>query len=137
MLHILHHLNYVPVIVVTIIGFALGGLWYSQLLFGKAWREEAKLTEEQCKAGCAKKLIIALVCTFVFTAVLDALVVLHGADTLLRGARFGLILGLGLAAALQIPGSIFEGRTCRYRAIVVGHSVLLFVLTAAILAVYH
>jgi hypothetical protein len=137
MLHILHHLNYVPVIVVTVLGFAFGALWYSQILFGKAWREEAKLTEEQCKAGCVGKLVRALVCTFVFTAVLDGIIVLHGADTVMRGARLGLLIGIGFAAALQLPGTFFEGRTCRYRAIVVGHNVLLCVLAAAILAVYR
>jgi uncharacterized protein YacL len=137
MLHILHHLNYVPVIVVTIIGFAFGALWYSKLLFANAWREEVKLTDEQCKGGSAKKLFFAFLCTFVLTAALDALLTLHPRTGLLGGAKFGLFIGLGIAAMLQIPAALFEGRTCRYRAIVVGHSVLLCVLTAAILGIYR
>ena len=137
MLHILHHLNYIPVIVATIIGFAFGGLWYSKLLYGKAWKEEVKLTEEQCGAGAVKKLIMAFIGTFVLAAALDALLALHGANSLLGGAKFGLFVGVGIAAALQIPSSSFEGRSCRYRWIVIGHDILLCMLIAAILAVYR
>ena len=137
MLHIVHHLNYVAVIVVTIIGFAFGGLWYSKLLFVNAWRAEVKLTEEQCKAGCAKKMIIALLCTFVLVTALDGLMTLVGIGSLLSGAKFGLYVGLGIAAAMQIPGAVYEGRTCKYRAIAVGHNVLLCVMVAAILGVYR
>jgi hypothetical protein len=137
MLHILHHLNYLPVLVVTIIGFAFGGLWYSKVLFANAWREEVKLTEEQCKAGSGRKMLLTFLATFVFTAVLDALITLRGAGSLLGGAKFGLVIGIGIAAALQGPAALFENRTCRYRAIVIGHSVLLCVLAGAILAVYR
>jgi hypothetical protein len=137
MLHIIHHLNYVAVVVVTIIGFVFGGLWYSKLLFGKAWRDEVKLTEEQCKAGSARKLFVAFLCTFVLVTALDGLVTMLGIGSVLSGAKVGLYVGFGIAAATQIPGAVFEGRTCKYRAIAVGHNVLLCVLAAAILAVYR
>jgi hypothetical protein len=35
------HLNFVAVVVATLSSFMLGGLWYSNALFGKAWRREA------------------------------------------------------------------------------------------------
>ena len=42
------HLNYIAVLVTAVVGFMLGGLWYSAL-FGKMWRTEMKITEEQRK----------------------------------------------------------------------------------------
>lgn len=40
MIHTLMSLNYVAVVVVAIIGFLLGWLWYSPLLFAKPWMAE-------------------------------------------------------------------------------------------------
>jgi glycerol uptake facilitator-like aquaporin len=137
MIHILHHLSYVPVIIITVIGFVFGALWYSKLLFSNAWREEVKLTEEQCKAGSFKKMFVAFLGTFVLTAVIDAFLVLRGTEGLLGGAKMGLLIGVGIVAAVQGPGLLFEGRTCKYRAIVIGHNVLLCVLVAALLGAYR
>ena len=41
----LDQINYLAVLVATIVGFAVGGLWYSPLCCGKAWMTEMKLTE--------------------------------------------------------------------------------------------
>jgi hypothetical protein len=133
------HLNYVPAIVISIIGFAFGGLWYSPLLFSKAWMAEVKLPGEQAKAqgGGATKLFFTFLCTLVATIALDVLISERGLDSLVSGAKFGLFVGVGLAAALHIPAMLFEGRTCRYRAIVNGHTVLLCILLSAILGIWH
>jgi hypothetical protein len=37
-------INWVAVVVSTIIAFAIGGAWYSTTLFGNAWLEEVGLT---------------------------------------------------------------------------------------------
>jgi UDP-N-acetylmuramyl pentapeptide phosphotransferase/UDP-N-acetylglucosamine-1-phosphate transferase len=137
MIHILHHLNYVPVLIVTVIGFVFGGLWYSKLLFCNAWRAETKLTEEQCKAGSFKKMLVAFLATFVLSAVIDSFLVLRGTEGLLGGAKMGLLIGVGIVAVTQGPAALFEGRTCKYRAIVIGHNVLLCVLVAALLGAYR
>jgi hypothetical protein len=135
--HVLRHLDYIPVIVTTIIGFIFGGLWYSTPVFGKAWKEETKLTDEQCKGGSARKMILTLLCTLVAATAIDVLIIERGLDGLVAGAKFGLFLGIGLGAALNIPAALFECRTCRYKAIVIGHAVLLCVLMAAILGAWH
>jgi uncharacterized membrane protein len=139
LLHALHHLNYIPVIVIAIIGFMFGGLWYSPLLFAKAWRDEVKLDDERCKAqgGGAKKLFLTFLATLAATIALDVLIGAHGSSTLLSGAEFGLFVGVALVAALQGPAALFEGRTCRYCRIVLGHNVALCVLLGAILGVWR
>ena len=43
--------NLLAVIVAGIASFILGGLWYSPMLFGKAWQREAGLSDEQLARG--------------------------------------------------------------------------------------
>ena len=40
MMHAIMRVNYLAVIVVAIVGFMLGWLWFSPVLFVKAWMEE-------------------------------------------------------------------------------------------------
>ena len=42
-------LNLWAVLVAAVSGFVLGGLWYSPVLFGRAWQREAGLSDEQLK----------------------------------------------------------------------------------------
>lgn len=44
-------LNWLAVVVAAALAFVLGDLWYSPLLFGKAWMRENNLSEEDLKKG--------------------------------------------------------------------------------------
>lgn len=39
---LLSNIHWIPVIVITIISFALGAAWHQKFLFGKCWAEENK-----------------------------------------------------------------------------------------------
>ena len=52
----MNSINWLAVLVAGISAFVLGGVWYSPLLFGKAWMSENKLTEEDVKKGNATKI---------------------------------------------------------------------------------
>ena len=43
--------NLIAVLVCGVVSLALGGLWYSPALFGKAWQRGAGLSDEQAKSG--------------------------------------------------------------------------------------
>jgi hypothetical protein len=43
--------EWLPSLIAALSAFALGGLWYSPLLFGKAWQRESGLTDEQLAAA--------------------------------------------------------------------------------------
>lgn len=47
----LSSVNIPAVLVAAISTFAVGGLWYSPLLFGRSWMQEAGLTDEKVKKG--------------------------------------------------------------------------------------
>jgi hypothetical protein len=49
-------INWLAVVVAAIACFLLGGLWYSPVLFGKAWQRETGLTDEKLRNGNMVKL---------------------------------------------------------------------------------
>ena len=48
---VLKQINYLAVVVCTIIAMAVGALWYSKVLFGNAWMKGVGLNPEDVKKG--------------------------------------------------------------------------------------
>jgi hypothetical protein len=141
MLNALVHLNYLAVLGTAIAGFLLGWLWYSPVLFAKAWMTEMKITEEKMKA-CAEKgmafyFVKGFLYTLVSTAALAVLLTVYGTTNPLKGAIFGAFAGLALVGARMLNGSVWEERSLKLMAILVGHETVLFALQGAILAVWR
>jgi hypothetical protein len=140
MIHAISSLNPVAVLVVAFVGFCFGAVWYSPLMFVKAWMEEMKITPETMKKGAGRFPVVlggALICTIVSTLTLAALVAAHHSPTPLKGAELGLFVGAGLVASRAGTNALFEGRTLRHFLIVAGHDVALCVIQGAILAVWR
>jgi hypothetical protein len=139
MLETFSHLNYLAVLAVSVVGFILGGVWYSRALFGKAWMTEMKLTEEQCKKkdGMARMMILCFLLTVVSTTVLAALIAAHRTVGPVKGAAFGLMVGAGLIAVRYSVNSMFESRSLRHVAIVAGHDIVLCLIQGALLGVWR
>ncbi len=133
-------LSPVAVLAVALLGFCLGAIWYSPLLFVKAWMEEMKITPESAKAGSGRfgrVMAGAVLCTVVSTFTLAALLAAHRVQGVLKGAELGLLVGAGLVAAREGTNALFEGRTLRHFLITAGHDVALCVVQGAILAVWR
>jgi len=140
MIHAIASLNPVAVLVVAFVGFCLGAVWYSPLLFVKPWMEEMKITPESMKKEAGRFPVVmggALACTIVSTLTLASLVAAHHSAGPLKGAELGLLVGAGLVAARAGTNALFESRTLRHYLIVAGHDVLLCVVQGAILAVWR
>ena len=141
MMHAIMSLNYVAVVVTAITGFLIGWLWYSPLLFAKAWMAEMKFTEETmkeaAKQGMAKTMLTAFVFTVLMTFALAALVRAHGSAGWLAGAKLGGFVGAGLLATRMAVNNQFEQRSWKLWAINAGHEVVMCVVAGAILAAWR
>lgn len=143
MIHTLLKLNYLVVLGVAVAGFVLGSLWYSPLLFAKAWMKEMGLTPQDCQGGKSKMVRMlgsTFVLTFISTAVLAVLVSEHqliaqGAPSLglLGGAKVGLFVGVGLVAARECVNHLFSMKSWKLFLIVTGHDIVLCTLQGALL----
>jgi hypothetical protein len=63
------NLNWLAIVVAALSAFALGGVWYSPVLFAKRWMKETGITEESAKnANMAKvfgfSFLLSLVASF-------------------------------------------------------------------------
>ena len=93
-------MNWWAVLAAAVSSFVVGGLWYSPLLFGKAWQREAGLSDEQLKAGNPAKIFGGAFVLSLLAAVVFALFL--GPDPALVFA-----LGAGFSAGLCWVGTSF------------------------------
>jgi hypothetical protein len=126
--------SWLGVIVATVASFVIGGVWYSPLLFTKAWQREAGISDER-----AKNANMALI--FGTSFVLQFLAALVFAMFL--GPRPGLVFGVGAGFAagfFWVAGAfgvnyLFEQRSLKLWLINGGYNVVTFTVFGAILGV--
>lgn len=126
-------INLVAVVLAALASFALGGLWYSPLLFAKAWQRESGVTDEQMRAShpgavYGLALLLSLLAAWVFA--------------LFLGPRPSMPLGLGagfaaglcwVAASLGI-NYLFERKSLKLFFINGGYHTLQFTIIGLVLA---
>jgi len=124
--------NYVGVIASAVTTFVMGGLWYSPLLFGKAWQREAGLSDEDVASGnkafiFGGAFVFALISAFVFAMFLGP----HPGVAFAAGAGFA--AGLFWVAASFGINYLFERKSLALFAINGGYHTLQFTLYGLIL----
>lgn len=141
MTHAILSLDYFHVLIVALLGFALGWLWYSPVLFAKVWMKEMRLTEammrEAAEDGMARFFIQAFFFTFVSTFGLAAILNAHRPTWWGGGALVGAFIGLCIVGARLANAGIWEQRSFKLLAITIGHEVTVFAIQGAILAIWR
>jgi hypothetical protein len=128
-------INWFAVLAATIAAFVLGGLWYSPLLFGKAWQRAAGVSDEALK-NASMPLIFGL--AFVFTLVMAAnLAFFVGGVDLTMTLAYSLAAGLGWAGLGLGVVALFERRPPAYFLINGGYLTLSFLLMGLIIGLWR
>lgn len=122
------------VLVASLAGFVLGGLWYGPL-FGKAWMAEHGFTEASLKEGFSPARMYGT--AFVAGAIgAYALAWLLGPDAgLVTGATRGLVLGAAFVATSFATSYAFEQKTVTLLLINAGYHTTQFAVMGAVLGV--
>jgi len=139
----MHSLNWLAILVAAISTMILGFLWYSPLLFAKAWTREmgydlndkAKMDEMRKSAGpaYAGSLVASLISAFTLA------LVLHGmrADSLHFGLMASFHIWLGFVATVQFTGALFAKQSMKLFAINTGYQLVCFLAMGAILVLWQ
>ena len=131
------NINYFAVIVAALSTFLLGGLWYSALLFGKAWMRANNFSEEDLQTFSKARMFGW---SFVFSLVMavNLAMFLAGPTTNVTwGMTAGALAGFGwVAMAIAIIG-VFENRSWTYILINGGYMTVAFVVMGAIIGVWR
>jgi hypothetical protein len=139
------HFNFLAILVAGLLIFALGGLWYSPVLFAKRWIALQGRTEEEMRADAARAnmpLMYAsvFICGLLTAFVLDLIIVHLDPHISMRaghGALLGFICWLGFAATTSYGTSLFSMRPRQLWAIDSLYNLVSFVLAGAILAAWR
>ena len=131
------HINHLAVLACAAANLLLGALWYSPLLFYKAWMKENRFTEEDMKKVNPIK---TYGLTLVFSLLISYNLAFFLGDEktdMAWGATAGFLAGLGFSALIFAIIALFEQRSWRYILINGGYITVYFTLIGFILGAWR
>ena len=129
----MHDLNLLAIAAAALSAFFLGGLWYSPILFGKAWLAHANAGEQKGHP------VIVYATSFIFALVSAGLFayLLGPKPSLEMGVGTGLVVGAGFVAASFGINYQFSNRSTTLWMIDGGYHIVQFALYGLILGMWH
>jgi hypothetical protein len=131
-----HNIKFLAVLVSALSAFVVGGLWYSPLMFGSAWKRANHFGIDEPPAATVKIFAASFLLNVVMALNLAAF--LSGPKTNLAwGATAGFLAGFGwIAMGIGIV-SLFERRSWGYVLVNGGYLTVALVLMGAILGAWR
>ena len=129
--------NVWAILVAALANFAIGGLWYSPALFGKAWMRANGFGDEDLKRG-SPAVIFGLAFVFALVMAGNLAAFLAGPETDWKwGLTAGVLAGLGWAALGLATVALFERRSWSYILINGGYLTVSFAAMGVILGAWR
>ena len=131
------YINHLAVFVCALLSLALGALWYSPVLFSRAWQKETGLSDEQvARANPLKTYSLTLLLAWIISYNLAFF--LGDSKTNWRwGVAAGLLAGFGWASTMFVIISLFEQRSIKYMLINCGYITVYFALIGFVLGIWR
>jgi Protein of unknown function (DUF1761) len=127
-------LNWLAVLVAALAYFVLGAIWYSNMMFGKAYRAALGITEQGTPSPSL--LVINFVGWFITATALALVGAAAGASTVLDGIVLGFVAGVGFVVVHQVVAGVFDPGRRALMSVTVPYTVPGFVIMGVILAVW-
>lgn len=106
------NVNLVAVLVAAVAAFAIGGLWYSPVLFANSFKLHIGKTEAELKAGSHPAMYAGLLLGWlVASLILANLTQALAADSAVEGAQVGFFVWCGFALTSALGPLFFEQRS--------------------------
>ena len=128
-------LNWLAILVATVAGFVIGGIWYGPL-FGNAWMSALGKSPDDIQPS-PTPFVISFFTALITAIVLAVLINVLGISTLGGGVMIGLLIGVGFIATAMASDSAFCGWGVKLWLIQSGYRVLYSVVMGAILAAWR
>jgi Protein of unknown function (DUF1761) len=142
----MEQMNWLAILAAGVLAFVIGGIWYSPLLFGKAWMRENNFTEEQLKQSNKGRIFgWAILLTLLMAANLGMFLADGPRDcpencvqkvTVGWGAMAGFLSGIWTFCAIAIH-SLFEMKSWRLILINGGYSLVTLVVMGSIIGLWR
>lgn len=132
----LAYANWWAILVSALAAFALGGLWYSPVLFAKPWMKETGVNPDQAKG---RSVALAFGGTFLLQLVAAAVlaIIVRPMGNAADGALTGFLIGVCFVGTAVGTNYLYEGKSLKLFFINVGYAVGLLTIMGAILGAWH
>ena len=138
----LPHVNYLAVLVAAVVMFAIGGLWYSPVLFARRWMVLMGKSEQEFKAAAATTsmpllYIGAFICELIAVWVLAIVINHFSYASALRGAEVAVLCWIGFTGATSFVNALFSMQPKPLWLINSAYYLVSFVIAGAILGAWR
>jgi uncharacterized protein DUF1761 len=134
------HINFLAVLVAAVVAFVLGGLWYSPILFAKAWVNAHGYTEERVRemqANAAKAYAVSFLCQFLIALGLAVLISYLHLERCVQGLKLAVLVWGGFAFPLGLMATMFSDKKITVLWIDTGYQLVYLLIMGSILTVWH
>lgn len=131
-------INYVAVLVATLLAFGVGALWYT-VLFQKPWIKLMGFTPDQMRSmplTGTQAMGIGFVATLIMVYVLAHFVSMLNVRDLSGALELGFWIWLGFVATVQIHSFLYEGRPIKLFLINTSHMLVAILVATSVLALW-
>lgn len=134
-------INWLAVIVSTLVAWGLGALWYSKVLFSAAWQKGAGLHDEDIE-GANMALIFGTSFVLMFVMILGLALSLNGAmgteiTSPVQGFIHGIIVGVFFVATSSGINYLYQRKSFSLWLIDTGYQVLFLGIAGVILTLWN
>ena len=130
--------NFLTILVATIVNMVLGFIWYGPLL-GKQWMKASGRTKESMekeKKDMPMVMGLMFVGALVMAYILALFIKYAGATTFEIGAKVGFLAWLGFVATTMLADVLYEKKNKQLAAINLGFNLVALIVAGAILAAW-
>jgi hypothetical protein len=133
LLDVLSEVNWLAVLVAAVAYFAVGGLWYSPVLFAKPWMAASGITPEQAQ-GPGALYAVSFVFQFLASLALALIAVATSAESVADGIVLGLVVGIGFVLTSVGVTQMFSNAPAVLQAINIGYHLVGLMVAGIIVA---
>lgn len=126
--------NWVAVLVATVLNMALGSIWYSRSVFGKEWMRLMGKKDFQMSDDATRAYILTVIGALVMAAVLAVFLKYTDASTFAEGVITGLWAGIGFVVPSALATSMFAGQDMKLYLINTGYPVAALAVMGGVIA---
>lgn len=124
--------NYLAVLAATVATMIIGFLWYSPVLFGKAWVKQMGKNMEEMSGGGPATYILTALTALVGAYILALLMTLTDEQNICTGLCIGLLVGISISAKIGM-NFLFEGRKSGLYFITIGYHLVSYAVAGLII----
>lgn len=107
--------QFLELMIASIAGFVVGGIWYSQSFFGKAWMSEMKINPNVLNKIDGKKMGISMTLGFLRTIILAFVLIyfveLTGFKTMQEVLKLAFFIWVGFIATIMLDSILWENKS--------------------------